>query len=361
MRIVVFTGEEGNGGILQMGFTLVRTLEELGHEVYFFLPDIKKIVIPEDIATKSIRYHKRDSLFPKNNTARQIASKIDSLKPEVVLCPEDCIISMQVVGSLRGDCNVFFVIHDVVMHPSKMTFKRRFITKLSSWYRVYGFKYAKQVILLSDNSYQRYCKRYGKYAKKGVICKLGAVPPIEEAKKPPEIDQELEAFYLFFGRIDKYKGINRLLKAYQRACERNKQLAPLLIAGKGMLSEEEKRLVENNHKVLLINRFIENGEMIWLFKNCRVVVLPYIEASQSGVIPLAYHYGKPVIASNIEGIRENVKHLKSGLLFDTEEELAEAFFTFDIVIDKQYEENCLAFSENELNWKKNIGRIVKQG
>ena len=44
------------------------------------------------------------------------------------------------------------------------------------------------------------------------------------------------------------------------------------------------------------------------------MVLPYIEASQSGVIPIAYHFGKPVIATEVGGLPDMVDHGRTGYL-----------------------------------------------
>lgn len=360
MKVVVFTGEEGNGGIKELAFTLVRTIAELGYEVHLFLPDINTIEVAEDIVDKTIRYTKQDSLLANNKCAKTIATQITIINPDIVICPEDCIISMQVLGCLHRGIKKCFMIHDVTMHPTRMNLKRRLVTKLSSYYRVHGLKQTDKVILLSENSFHNYCSRYPKYYDKGVICKLGAHPPVAEAVKPPELPEKMQDYYLFFGRIDKYKGVERLLRAYKLACEEKESVAPLLIAGAGVLSESEKTLAEENGNVHLMNRFIENGEMVWLFKQCKVVVLPYIEASQSGVIPVAYHYGKPVIASKIDGIKENVVHQSTGLLVSDERELVDAMLAFHEADGDAYRERCLQYTENELDWRKNIGRVLRK-
>ena len=53
----------------------------------------------------------------------------------------------------------------------------------------------------------------------------------------------------------------------------------------------------NSDNIVHINRWVTDGELNHLIKNCEAVVLPYLVPSQfSGCLALAYHFGKPVIA-----------------------------------------------------------------
>lgn len=105
----------------------------------------------------------------------------------------------------------------------------------------------------------------------------------------------------FFGRISKYKGINLLLNAYNSVIETIPNLR-LLIAGSGNLD----KLSWNNKNIELCNRWIEDNEVVNLLSSVDVVVLPYLEASQSGVVPLAFSLGKPVIVTDVGGLSEQV-------------------------------------------------------
>lgn len=70
--------------------------------------------------------------------------------------------------------------------------------------------------------------------------------------------------------------------------------------------------------VKLINRWIKDEEVNTFFNHPNLIlVLPYIEASQSGVIPIAMAYRVLVIASNTGGLTEQIEHKKTGLLFKT--------------------------------------------
>jgi glycosyltransferase involved in cell wall biosynthesis len=62
------------------------------------------------------------------------------------------------------------------------------------------------------------------------------------------------------------------------------------------------------------NRFIEDGEVARLFLDADLAVLPYLEASQSGVLNLAAAFGMPVVATDVGELRETVESNRIGLV-----------------------------------------------
>ena len=129
---------------------------------------------------------------------------------------------------------------------------------------------------------------------------------------------------LFFGRIEKYKGLHVLAAAYRNV----KDVYPdveLTILGSGSFDEyrDEYNLLEDVH---IINRYIYDDEVGNYFALPHTIcVVPYIDATQSGVIPIAYEFGTPVVASNQGGLREQLDDGRLGLLYDNNDsdELAE--------------------------------------
>lgn len=119
-----------------------------------------------------------------------------------------------------------------------------------------------------------------------------------------------ENYLLFIGRIIPYKGVGILYEAIERLKE--KYDLTVVIAGVGN-DPILDRLKSDGHYTL-INRFIENDEMVWLTKNCRAVVCPYIAASQSGMIPLSMAFGKPIIATSVGAFPEVIEEGKNGYL-----------------------------------------------
>jgi starch synthase len=129
--------------------------------------------------------------------------------------------------------------------------------------------------------------------------------------KPKELLDESDLFtFLFFGRIEPYKGLSILLSAFEKLVAINSSCR-LVIAGAGII-REGIRLPPC--QCVLINRFIGDSEIRWILERTNVVVLPYVSATQSGVIPLAYEFSRPVMCSDIGGLPEMVVAGQTGLL-----------------------------------------------
>lgn len=118
--------------------------------------------------------------------------------------------------------------------------------------------------------------------------------------------------FVFFGRIQKYKGIGVLLEAYNLLRNKYNNIT-LTIAGKGDMSPYLE--LTHDETITVINRFIDDGEVGSLFDGPNaVLVVPYIDATQSGVILIAYEYGIPIIATDTGGLREQLNGGNIGIL-----------------------------------------------
>ena len=128
---------------------------------------------------------------------------------------------------------------------------------------------------------------------------------------PNELASENMQFtFLFFGRIEPYKGINVLIAAFRQVL-RNTPACRLVIAGAGALAPVDD-LPDGCY--IPINRFIADSEVRGLFEQADAVVLPYLSATQSGVIPLASQFARPVICSKTGALPEMVVEGRTGLL-----------------------------------------------
>jgi glycosyltransferase involved in cell wall biosynthesis len=131
-----------------------------------------------------------------------------------------------------------------------------------------------------------------------------------------EIGDE-EKVILFFGFIRRYKGLDILMEAM--ADERIKAAGiRLLVAGEFYEDEKPYReLIEKSgieRSLILKTDFIPDGDVKYFLCAADAVMQPYRNATQSGVTPLAYHFEKPMIVSNVGGLPALVHHGKTGLV-----------------------------------------------
>ena len=141
-----------------------------------------------------------------------------------------------------------------------------------------------------------------------------------------------EPLLLFFGFIRKYKGLDILLEAMADPRIRAKNIR-LLIAGEyyedPKIYQELIARLGVADRLLLHTGFIPDSEVRYYLSAADGVIQPYRSATQSGVTPLAYHFEKPMIVSDVGGLPALVPHEKVGLVARPEPAaMAEAILRF---------------------------------
>ena len=129
---------------------------------------------------------------------------------------------------------------------------------------------------------------------------------------PPD-SVEYQQWALFFGRLERYKGVEYLLTA----CEmmNGSGAEPVLVlAGPGNPADSWAGPLPK--RLELRNRLIPDEEAIDLFRRCGLVVLPYIDATQSALIAAAYYFRKPVIVTRTGALPEYVKDGETGYIIE---------------------------------------------
>lgn len=130
---------------------------------------------------------------------------------------------------------------------------------------------------------------------------------------------EQEKIILFFGFIRKYKGLDLLLEAMHLLNLKHSTLnIQLLIAGE--FYEDKKQYEEQIEQLgiaaslILRTDFIADSEVKYYLSAADFVIQPYRNATQSGVTPLAYHFNKPMLVTNVGGLPDLVPDRKVGLV-----------------------------------------------
>jgi len=157
--------------------------------------------------------------------------------------------------------------------------------------------------------------------------------------------RENEKAILFFGRIKPYKGLEYLIAAFQKLARRSADYR-LIIAGRleegcepywESMQKEIQEYFEAGRVTLRIE-FIPDSEIEVYFKASDVLILPYKEIFQSGVIFLGYSFGLPAIIADVGSLKDDVVEGKNGFVFRPEDpnDLARAieqYFGSDLFAD----------------------------
>ncbi len=133
--------------------------------------------------------------------------------------------------------------------------------------------------------------------------------------------RESDKTILCFGKIKPYKGIEYLLPAFQKLLAIDERYR-LIIAGEVQKGNEkymeslEKTIAReiDRGKVILRTNIIPDEDIEVYFKAADVLVLPYKDIFQSGVLFLGYSFGLPVIVTDIGSFREEVVEGETGYL-----------------------------------------------
>ena len=189
---------------------------------------------------------------------------------------------------------------------------------------------------------------------------FGEIISKQEARKKLGLDSN-EPIVLFFGFIRKYKGLDLLLEAMSD--ERIKKAGiKLLVAGE--FYEDAKQYQEQIDKLGIRNQlilktdFIPDSEVKYYLCAADAVIQPYRNATQSGVTPLAYHFEKPMVVTNVGGLPSLVANEKAGLVTEPEPRaIATAILKF-YQLGETYFIPHLRSEKQKYNWASLINAIT---
>ncbi len=125
-----------------------------------------------------------------------------------------------------------------------------------------------------------------------------------------------EPVVLFFGFVRRYKGLRHLLKALPAVREQ----MPVRLLVVGEFWEDARpyhdlvRQLGLGDAVQFYSEYVPNEELAVYFSAADVVVLPYLEATQSGVAQIALGFETPVIATSVGGMPETIEDGRTGLI-----------------------------------------------
>jgi glycosyltransferase involved in cell wall biosynthesis len=163
---------------------------------------------------------------------------------------------------------------------------------------------------------------HGAFCKIQLVSVLGGQRPIVEtahgivlAPHPDERRDPEPSRILMFGRMEAYKGLETLLDAADELVRRNVHYH-LVLAGRGPEIDRLAPRIGTMPDVEMKAAFLPPADAIAEFQRAALVVVPYLDATQSGVVAAAFGNGRPVVASRTGGLVDAVQDKVSGLFFE---------------------------------------------
>jgi len=140
---------------------------------------------------------------------------------------------------------------------------------------------------------------------------------------PPELVErerarlgDPELLLLLYGAVRPYKGVDLALEALARVDPELR--VRLIVAGRFWTPRAELAQLADRlgvtDRVELRDGYVSNEDTALLFSACNAALLPYRSATQSGVVALAFGYGRPVIATAVGGLPAAIRDGVDGLL-----------------------------------------------
>jgi glycosyltransferase involved in cell wall biosynthesis len=192
-------------------------------------------------------------------------------------------------------------IHDASTHPGD--YRKPFLSW--QWHR------ASHIIVHAESIRHQMISTHGLDADRVVVIPHGALNFYRAWAEEEVLEQE--NFVLFFGRISEYKGLQFLIEA-EPLISAQVPGVRIVIAGEGEPFDRYERMMVHRDRFIIHNYHIPDEQVASLFQQASVVVLPYVEASQSGVATIAFAFGKPVVATTVGGLPEMIQDGGTGYL-----------------------------------------------
>ncbi|MBL0739315.1 glycosyltransferase family 4 protein [Flavobacterium sp. GN10] len=228
------------------------------------------------------------------------------------------------------------------------------------------FKYIDGIIVHNESSLKSLNSKFNLSIPKAIIPHGNYLPFIDRLNDKA-FKHSNKFSLLFFGQIKKVKGLDILLKAISILKKNNCQVE-LTIAGKAWKDDLEKykQMITNlelEDIVVSDFRYIPDNEVGTFYEKADLIILPYRDIYQSGVLLLALSYGKPVLCSDLDPFKEIIIHNENGFLFKSENPQDLAQKIQEIVSDKtnltRVKNNTKLLIRDKYSWIK-IGGLTKK-
>lgn len=310
-------------GMHQYTADLANRMSHSGHEVHL----VTTQTFPRDRYAPAVHLHPvahttNSGLSPQSLRRDQLHAvrhAILQLAPQVVHVTGPHLWNVPLVRALRrAGLPVIHTLHDLDPHAGArlgalLHIWNRLIMHSATRILVHGEQYRARLAALgfADRvAYTPLLHLFLSHANHAAAhAPNGSTPDAPDGERP---------FALFFGRLEKYKGVNNLLAAYAMLGERTPLYhAPafdLVLAGPGELPHFWTGSLPGG--VMRHKGLVDDELALDLFHRCSLVVLPYIDATQSALVAAAYFFHKPVLVTHVGALPEYVVAGQTGFVVE---------------------------------------------
>jgi glycosyltransferase involved in cell wall biosynthesis len=207
---------------------------------------------------------------------------------------------------LRRHIPMVVNVHDPQPHSGERHWRKTLARRLA-------FPRADAFVLFHDAARDAFAAAWGVERDRITSVRLGAYDVIREWASPAQGDGGRAV--LFFGRLSPYKGLETFYDAARLIAARVPD-ARFIIAGRPIdgYTPPPPPSLPPPARIDVAERYLSAAEATALLRDAAVVVCPYRDASQSGVVLSAYAFGVPVVATNVGGLPEYVLPERTGLI-----------------------------------------------
>jgi len=314
-------------GMHQYTADLANLMAQAGHDVRL----VTTRGLPRDRYASDVQIHaplttQGTGFSPEGLRMASLARTLAAIRrqqPEVVHFTGVHLWNLPLVWALRrSGIPVVHTLHDLDPHYGRrfgnlIRFWNGLVLRSVSHVLVHGHRYRRQLIaqgysrerithtpllhLCFSYEFARELRRHGNAAFR---------QPSVASRAPSSADQHQQPFALFFGRLERYKGVGELIAACAMLNDSTRDGLPLVLAGAGALEPLWPDRLPAGIEVR--NRLIGDEEALDLFRRCGLLVLPYVDATQSALVAAAYFFGKPAVVTRTGALPEYVQHGRTG-------------------------------------------------
>ncbi len=241
---------------------------------------------------------------------RRHAEALAGLRPSAVIVTMNAPFAWPFTRLLqRRGLKVVYVAHDAEPHPGD------YAATWQRWTQDLLIKSADQIVALSTSVAERVVERIPVAGRKTTVIPLETIYPTQRPKAVRARSLHDPVHLLFYGRLLPYKGLSLLARALEPI--RQNPTWRLTVAGSGPLEAEVRKAFADWPQVDLRLGWVSHEKTAELFSTHDLLLCPYVEASQSGVIAQALSWGLPSLVMPTGALPEQIGFGQAGRVAET--------------------------------------------